>query len=44
MSLLEITDLRVDYGKIAAVRGIDLTLDEGEIAVVVGVNGAGRAP
>lgn len=43
MSLLEITDLRVDYGKIAAVRDVDLTLEEGEITVVVGVNGAGKS-
>jgi branched-chain amino acid transport system ATP-binding protein len=43
MSLLEIQDLAVHYGRIVAVRSLDLTLDEGEVVVVVGANGAGKS-
>lgn len=40
--MLEIHDLHVSYGKIAALRGVDLFVDEGEIVTVVGGNGAGK--
>ncbi len=40
--LLEVEDLHVSYGKIAAIRGISLTVDEGEIVTLVGANGAGK--
>lgn len=40
--LLEIKDLRVSYGKIAALKGISLTVEEGEIVTLVGANGAGK--
>jgi branched-chain amino acid transport system ATP-binding protein len=43
MTLLEVTDLTIRYGKIVAVRSLDLTLEEGEVAVVVGANGAGKS-
>lgn len=42
MSLLEVTDLRVRYGAIPAVKGIDLRVEEGELVAVVGANGAGK--
>ena len=38
--MLEITDLKVSYGAIQALRGIDLTLNEGEIVALIGGNGA----
>jgi branched-chain amino acid transport system ATP-binding protein len=41
-ALLEITDLRVAYGKIEAVKGIDLVVEEGEVVSLIGVNGAGK--
>lgn len=43
MSLLEISGLTVAYGKVVAVRNLNLVLDEGAIAVVVGANGAGKS-
>ena len=41
--LLEVADLHVHYGRLAALRGISLTVDEGEIVCVVGPNGAGKS-
>jgi branched-chain amino acid transport system ATP-binding protein len=40
--MLELHDLHVSYGRIAALRGIDLSVAEGEIVTVVGGNGAGK--
>lgn len=41
-AMLELHDLHVSYGRIAALRGIDLSVAEGEIVTVVGGNGAGK--
>jgi ABC-2 type transport system ATP-binding protein len=35
-------DLRVSYGPVEAVRGVDLTVHRGEVVAVVGPNGAGK--
>lgn len=43
MALLEVRGLRVAYGHIEAVRGIDLSLHDGEVATLVGANGAGKS-
>ena len=43
MALLEVKDLKVAYGGIRAVRGIDLTIDEGELVCLIGANGAGKS-
>jgi branched-chain amino acid transport system ATP-binding protein len=40
--MLQIRDLNVSYGAIAAVRGIDLDIAAGEIVTLVGANGAGK--
>jgi branched-chain amino acid transport system ATP-binding protein len=40
--LLEIRNLRINYGHIQAVKGIDLFLGRGAIAALVGANGAGK--
>ncbi len=40
--LLELEDIHVAYGKVEAVRGINLKLDEGRITTVIGANGAGK--
>ena len=42
MALLEIRNLRVNYGPIQAVRGIDITVEEGGIVALLGANGAGK--
>jgi len=40
--LLEITEIVVHYGKIAALTDVTLTVDEGEIVALIGANGAGK--
>lgn len=41
--LLQVTGLKVAYGHIEAVKGIDLALHEGQITTLVGANGAGKS-
>ncbi|MBU2534066.1 MAG: ABC transporter ATP-binding protein [Alphaproteobacteria bacterium] len=41
-NLLEIRGLQTFYGKVQALRGIDLDIREGEIATIIGANGAGK--
>ncbi|HOL38614.1 MAG TPA: ATP-binding cassette domain-containing protein, partial [Rubrivivax sp.] len=41
--LLQVQGLKVAYGKIEAVHGIDLELRGGEITTLVGANGAGKS-
>ena len=40
--LLKITDLKLNYGPINAIKGIDLTVGEGQIVAILGANGAGK--
>ena len=40
--LLKITDLKLNYGPIAALKGVDLTVPEGQIVAILGANGAGK--
>ena len=42
MSLLELKGLKISYGGINAVKGIDLTVREGEMVALIGANGAGK--
>ena len=42
MSLLEVKNLKVSYGGIQAVKGIDLHIDQGELVTLIGANGAGK--
>jgi branched-chain amino acid transport system ATP-binding protein len=39
---LRVSDLRVSYGGIAAVKGISLEVSRGEIVTLIGANGAGK--
>ncbi|HZB31401.1 MAG TPA: ABC transporter ATP-binding protein [Streptosporangiaceae bacterium] len=41
--LLEIKDIHVHYGKIAALKGISVDVDQGEIVTLIGANGAGKS-
>ncbi|CAN5751711.1 ABC transporter ATP-binding protein [soil metagenome] len=43
MSSLEINDLHVQYGAIAAVRGVSMIVGSREIVGLIGVNGAGKS-
>ncbi len=40
--LLELADVQVHYGQVAALKGITVTVDEGEIVTLIGANGAGK--
>lgn len=40
--LLEVRDLKVAYGRIEAVRGIDIEVGTGEFVGIIGSNGAGK--
>jgi branched-chain amino acid transport system ATP-binding protein len=41
--LLEVRGLKVRYGGIRAVKGIDLAVEEGELVCLIGANGAGKS-
>ncbi|HEV8260864.1 MAG TPA: ATP-binding cassette domain-containing protein, partial [Burkholderiales bacterium] len=41
-ALLEVSGLKVAYGGINAVKGIDLNVGEGEMVALIGANGAGK--
>jgi branched-chain amino acid transport system ATP-binding protein len=41
--LLAIRDLRAAYGKIEALKGVDLDIAPGEIVALIGANGAGKS-
>ncbi len=40
---LEVTDLSVSYGKVEALRGLNLTVGDGETVSLLGNNGAGKS-
>lgn len=42
-NLLELRDLRVAYGGIQAVKGLNLVLRQGELVSLIGANGAGKS-
>ena len=41
--MLKIQQLRVSYGGIQALRGIDLEVPDGKIVTLIGANGAGKS-
>ncbi len=43
LTMLKIDDLRVNYGGIEAVKGIDFEVPEGKIVTLIGANGAGKS-
>jgi branched-chain amino acid transport system ATP-binding protein len=40
--LLDVSDVHVEYGKVRAVNGVDVTVDDDEIVSIIGANGAGK--
>ena len=40
--ILKISNLKLNYGPISAIKGIDLTVKEGQIVAILGANGAGK--
>ena len=43
MLLLSVEDLRVSYGKIKALHGLNFQIEEREIVCIIGANGAGKS-
>jgi branched-chain amino acid transport system ATP-binding protein len=43
VNILEVRGLKVSYGGINAVKGIDLNVGEGELVALIGSNGAGKS-
>ncbi len=43
MSLLEVRGLKISYGGINAVKGIDFDVGKGELVALIGCNGAGKS-
>ncbi len=41
--ILRVTDLKVSYGKVEAVRGISFEVQQGSLVTLVGANGAGKS-
>lgn len=42
MALLDLHNVRVKYGNVEALHGIDMHVEEGEIVTILGANGAGK--
>ena len=42
MNLLEVHNLKVSYGGIHALKGIDIEIAQGELVALIGSNGAGK--
>ena len=40
--ILKLSNLKLNYGPISAIKGIDLTVQEGQIVAILGANGAGK--
>ncbi len=40
--ILRLSNVKLNYGPIAAIKGIDLAVEEGQIVAILGANGAGK--
>jgi branched-chain amino acid transport system ATP-binding protein len=43
MALLQLVDVRVRYGSVEVLHGVNLRVEEGEIVTILGANGAGKS-
>ncbi|HIS01279.1 MAG TPA: ABC transporter ATP-binding protein [Candidatus Excrementavichristensenella intestinipullorum] len=43
MSLLQVTDLKVNFGGIEALKGISFQVEQGQVVTLIGANGAGKS-
>jgi branched-chain amino acid transport system ATP-binding protein len=42
MPLLQVSDIHVSYGSVAAVRGLSIAVEQGQVVALLGSNGAGK--
>ena len=40
--ILKLSNVKLNYGPIAAIKGVDLSVEEGQIVAILGANGAGK--
>ena len=43
MSLLQVKNLKVNFGGIEALKGISFSVEQGQIVTLIGANGAGKS-
>lgn len=43
MLMIDIKDLKKDFGKVSVLKGVNLSVDEGEVVVIIGPSGSGKS-
>lgn len=43
MLMIDIKDLKKDFGKVTVLKGVNLSVDEGEVVVIIGPSGSGKS-
>lgn len=41
--MIDIKDLKKDFGKVSVLKGVNLSVDEGEVVVIIGPSGSGKS-
>jgi branched-chain amino acid transport system ATP-binding protein len=43
MMMLEVSDIKVSYGRVEALHGVSISVQRGEVVTIIGANGAGKS-